>query len=66
MTMNFSIVLWKPQLIFTGVSIMRINPETRKFCSHIVSLKMLLSLQTPWDHGEEVVESSLSFIICLL
>ena len=22
---------WKPKLIFTGVSIMGINPETRKF-----------------------------------
>ena len=37
MTMNFWIVLWKPQLIFTGVSIMRVNPETGKFCAHIVS-----------------------------
>ncbi|KAG0591894.1 hypothetical protein KC19_1G210000 [Ceratodon purpureus] len=35
MTMNFWIVLWKPQLIFTGVSIMRVNPETGKFCAHI-------------------------------
>ncbi|KAH9553797.1 hypothetical protein CY35_08G031600 [Sphagnum magellanicum] len=35
MTMNFWIVLWQPKLIFTGVSIMRINPETGKFCAHI-------------------------------
>jgi hypothetical protein len=36
MTMNFWIVLWQPQLIFTGVSIMRVNPETGKFNAHIV------------------------------
>lgn len=35
MTMNFWIVLWKPQLNFTGVSIMRVNPATGKFCAHI-------------------------------
>lgn len=35
MTMNFWILLWKPQLIFTGVSIMRVNPETGKFRAHI-------------------------------
>lgn len=35
MTMNFWIVLWQPQLIFTGVSIMRVNPETGKFNAHI-------------------------------
>jgi hypothetical protein len=35
MTMNFWIVLWQPKLIFTGVSIMRINPETGKFRAHI-------------------------------
>ncbi|KAG0620713.1 hypothetical protein M758_4G237700 [Ceratodon purpureus] len=35
MTMNFWIVLWQPQLLFTGVSIMRVNPETGKFNAHI-------------------------------
>jgi len=31
----FSQALWEPQLCFTGVSVLRVNPGTRKFCSHV-------------------------------
>jgi hypothetical protein len=27
--------LWSPQLCFTGVSVLGVNSETRKFCSHV-------------------------------
>ncbi|KAF8034425.1 hypothetical protein BT93_C0662 [Corymbia citriodora subsp. variegata] len=35
MVMKFMPLPWKPELIFTGTSIMGINPETGKFCSHV-------------------------------
>ncbi|XP_023530707.1 uncharacterized protein LOC111793169 isoform X1 [Cucurbita pepo subsp. pepo] len=35
MVMKFVLLPWKPQLVFTGNSIMGINPETGKFCSHV-------------------------------
>ncbi|XP_052199033.1 uncharacterized protein LOC127806078 isoform X1 [Diospyros lotus] len=35
MVMRFILLPWKPELIFTGTSIMGINPETEKFCSHV-------------------------------
>lgn len=35
--MKFALLPWKPELIFTGTSIMGINPETGKFCSHVVT-----------------------------
>ncbi|XP_065851508.1 uncharacterized protein [Euphorbia lathyris] len=35
MVMTFMLLPWKPELIFTGTSIMGINPETGKFCSHL-------------------------------
>ncbi|XP_078432326.1 SOUL heme-binding family protein [Wolffia australiana] len=35
MRMNFALLPWKPELVFTGLSIMSINPETRKFSSHV-------------------------------
>ncbi|TYK11984.1 SOUL heme-binding family protein isoform 1 [Cucumis melo var. makuwa] len=35
MIMKFALLPWKPELIFTGTSIMGINPETGKFCSHV-------------------------------
>ncbi|KAJ7569242.1 hypothetical protein O6H91_01G068300 [Diphasiastrum complanatum] len=34
MTMNFSLLPWRPELIFTGTSVMKVNPETGKFRSH--------------------------------
>ncbi|CAI9100229.1 OLC1v1037180C1 [Oldenlandia corymbosa var. corymbosa] len=35
MVMKFALLPWKPELVFTGTSVMGINPETNKFCSHI-------------------------------
>ncbi|KAG8372660.1 hypothetical protein BUALT_Bualt12G0089700 [Buddleja alternifolia] len=34
MVMTFVLLPWKPELVFTGTSVMGINPETNKFCSH--------------------------------
>ncbi|XP_050375387.1 uncharacterized protein LOC126792915 [Argentina anserina] len=35
MVMKFIPLPWKPELFFTGTSVMGINPETGKFCSHV-------------------------------
>ncbi|XP_020588147.1 uncharacterized protein LOC110029974 [Phalaenopsis equestris] len=35
MVMKFVLLPWKPELVFTGVSIMGVNPKNRKFCSHV-------------------------------
>ncbi|GFY96282.1 SOUL heme-binding family protein [Actinidia rufa] len=35
MVMTFVLLPWKPELVFTGTSVMGINPETQKFCSHV-------------------------------
>ncbi|XP_020518588.1 heme-binding-like protein At3g10130, chloroplastic isoform X3 [Amborella trichopoda] len=35
MVMKFALLPWKPELIFTGTSVMGINPKTQKFCSHM-------------------------------
>ncbi|KAJ0977829.1 hypothetical protein J5N97_013303 [Dioscorea zingiberensis] len=35
MEMRFGLLPWKPELVFTGCSIMGINPKTQKFCSHV-------------------------------
>ncbi|OVA00522.1 SOUL heme-binding protein [Macleaya cordata] len=35
MVMKFIILPWKPELVFTGTSVMGINPENSKFCSHL-------------------------------
>ncbi|KAL9280083.1 putative SOUL hem-binding protein [Arabidopsis thaliana] len=35
MVMKFIPLPWKPELVFTGLSIMEVNPETNKFCSHL-------------------------------
>ncbi|CAJ1975375.1 unnamed protein product [Sphenostylis stenocarpa] len=35
MVMKFVLLPWKPELIFTGTSVMGINPENGKFCSHV-------------------------------
>lgn len=35
MVMTFILLPWKPELVFTGTSVMGINPETGKFCSHV-------------------------------
>uniref|UniRef100_A0A2N9FF83 SOUL heme-binding protein n=1 Tax=Fagus sylvatica TaxID=28930 RepID=A0A2N9FF83_FAGSY len=35
MIMKFILLPWKPELVFTGTSVMGINPDTGKFCSHV-------------------------------
>ncbi|XP_008242705.1 PREDICTED: uncharacterized protein LOC103341005 isoform X1 [Prunus mume] len=35
MVMKFIPLPWKPELVFTGTSVMGINPESGKFCSHV-------------------------------
>ncbi|QCE14073.1 hypothetical protein DEO72_LG11g1071 [Vigna unguiculata] len=35
MVMKFALLPWKPELIFTGTSVMGINPENGKFCTHV-------------------------------
>ena len=47
--MKFFLLPWKPELIFTGTSVMGINPENGKFCSHMVSSKFQLSLSSSDD-----------------
>ena len=42
MVMKFMPLPWKPELIFTGTSVMGINPETGKFCSHVVRFVTLI------------------------
>ncbi|KAK4344224.1 hypothetical protein RND71_037318 [Anisodus tanguticus] len=35
MVMKFVLLPWKPELIFTGTSVMGVNPKTNKFNSHV-------------------------------
>lgn len=35
MVMKFMPLPWKPELVFTGTSVMGINPDNGKFCSHV-------------------------------
>jgi len=37
MVMKFMLLPWKPELVFTGLSIMGLNPQNLKFNSHVVS-----------------------------
>lgn len=41
--MKFMLLPWKPELVFTGTSVMGVNPENGKFCSHVVGSKFQLS-----------------------
>lgn len=54
MVMRFILLPWKPELIFTGTSVMGINPETGKFCSHVdywdsIEKNDYFSLEGLWD-----------------
>ncbi|XP_015898161.3 uncharacterized protein LOC107431695 isoform X1 [Ziziphus jujuba] len=54
MVMKFILLPWKPELVFTGTSIMGINPETGKFCSHIdfwdsIKENNYFSVEGLWD-----------------
>ncbi|KAG5569773.1 hypothetical protein H5410_059539 [Solanum commersonii] len=35
MVMKFVLLPWKPELVFTGTSVMGVNPKTNKFNSHV-------------------------------
>ncbi|XP_024023086.1 uncharacterized protein LOC21408316 [Morus notabilis] len=54
MVMKFLLLPWKPELVFTGTSVMGINPETGKFCSHVdfwdsIKNNDYFSLEGLWD-----------------
>ncbi|KAI9125558.1 hypothetical protein K1719_002976 [Acacia pycnantha] len=54
MVMTFMLLPWKPELVFTGTSVMGINPETGKFCSHVdfwdsIEKNDYFSLEGLWD-----------------
>ncbi|KAF3442700.1 hypothetical protein FNV43_RR16617 [Rhamnella rubrinervis] len=54
MVMKFILLPWKPELVFTGTSIMGINPETGKFCSHLdfwdsIRENNYFSMEGLWD-----------------
>ncbi|XP_021741627.1 uncharacterized protein LOC110707868 isoform X1 [Chenopodium quinoa] len=54
MVMTFIPLPWKPELVFTGTSVMGINPETEKFCSHVdywdsIKANDYFSLEGLWD-----------------
>ncbi|XP_019159984.1 PREDICTED: uncharacterized protein LOC109156574 isoform X2 [Ipomoea nil] len=35
MVMRFLLLPWQPELVFTGTSVMKVNPETNKFIKHV-------------------------------
>ncbi|XP_023875337.1 uncharacterized protein LOC111987827 isoform X1 [Quercus suber] len=52
--MKFILLPWNPELVITGTSIMGINPETGKFCSHVdfwdsIKKNDYFSLEGLWD-----------------
>ncbi|CAL1359346.1 unnamed protein product [Linum trigynum] len=54
MVMRFIILPWQPELVFTGTSVMGVNPKTGKFCSHAdywdsVSNNQFFSPEGLWD-----------------
>ncbi|PON41608.1 SOUL heme-binding protein [Trema orientale] len=54
MVMKFVLLPWKPELVFTGTSVMGINPETGKFSSHLdlwdsIKNNDYFSLEGLWD-----------------
>ncbi|KAK5829831.1 hypothetical protein PVK06_013624 [Gossypium arboreum] len=54
MVMKFMPLPWKPELVFTGTSVMGINPNNGKFCSHVdfwdsIENNEYFSLEGLWD-----------------
>ncbi|KAJ4828864.1 hypothetical protein Tsubulata_044576 [Turnera subulata] len=54
MVMRFMLLPWKPELVFTGTSVMGINPETGKFNSHVdywdsIKNNQHFSIEGLWD-----------------
>ncbi|WOL09202.1 hypothetical protein Cni_G17955 [Canna indica] len=51
MVMRFVLLPWKPELVFTGISIMGINPLTQKFCSHVDLWDSIQNNEYFWFEG---------------
>ncbi|XP_058767648.1 uncharacterized protein LOC131641359 [Vicia villosa] len=54
MVMKFTLLPWKPELVFTGTSLMGVNPQNGKFCSHLdfwdsLNKNDYFSLEGLWD-----------------
>ncbi|XVE70390.1 hypothetical protein DITRI_Ditri10aG0068800 [Diplodiscus trichospermus] len=54
MVMKFMLLPWKPELVFTGTSVMGINQKNGKFCSHVdfwdsIKNNEYFSLEGLWD-----------------
>ncbi|XP_008785444.1 uncharacterized protein LOC103704070 [Phoenix dactylifera] len=54
MVMRFFLLPWEPELVFTGISIMAVNPQTQKFCGHVdvwdsIEKNEYFSLEGLWD-----------------
>ncbi|RDX68884.1 Heme-binding-like protein, chloroplastic [Mucuna pruriens] len=47
MVMKFVLLPWKPELVFTGTSVMGVNPENGKFCSHVLRIYKTPELESP-------------------
>ncbi|XP_054807239.1 uncharacterized protein LOC129309623 isoform X2 [Prosopis cineraria] len=47
MIMTFMLLPWKPELVFTGTSVMGINSKTGKFCSHVLQIYKTPDLESP-------------------
>ncbi|XP_061352561.1 uncharacterized protein LOC133297431 [Gastrolobium bilobum] len=59
MVMKFVLLPWKPELVFTGTSVMGINPENGKFCSHVdfwdsIEKNDYFSFEGLWDVIEQL------------
>ncbi|XP_072965923.1 uncharacterized protein [Typha angustifolia] len=59
MAMKFVLLPWKPELVFTGLSIMGVNPQTHKFCSHVdvwdsIEQNDYFSLEGLWDFVKQL------------
>ncbi|CAH9089434.1 unnamed protein product [Cuscuta epithymum] len=50
MVMKFLPLPWQPELVFTGTSVMTVNPETKKFISHVLRYYKTPDLETPSYH----------------
>uniref|UniRef100_A0A2P2M7J3 Uncharacterized protein LOC103963003 isoform X1 n=1 Tax=Rhizophora mucronata TaxID=61149 RepID=A0A2P2M7J3_RHIMU len=59
MVMTFMLLPWRPELVFTGTSVMGINPKTRRFCSHLdlwdsIKNNDYFSVEGLWDVLKQV------------
>jgi len=61
MVMKFMLLPWKPELVFTGLSIMGLNPQNLKFNSHVVST---VFYQGTMKIPEKIVVRPVQAIMC--